>query len=469
MINVHSADQGTIVGTLKLEPASGQVLFIEPAEIPITMTVRQPHVEVALEERIEFGPIDPGWTFEETQRFLLIANSTAEDELIEASHGIVAPEGMTIVAAVEKSEGLQELVITVKTEDHFKPEHSMTLEGTVRLTGSGRALSFSRNDLEMRIEVSAPGAERRPIGVSVSEFFSRAGGPIIYTLIAVLAAAVLATGGYLWVVSRPRSALEGKLVLINLKGKSLDKSKTVMINLQKVGKSTGRNSIILGSSKDATVTLPHKSVSAHHLEIYAEIGTGAKHIYAEPVGKNSMIINMQKLTEPTPLSDKDLLEIGAYTFRFENPHPYKQIVVRYLDGRIEKGTPATWDIESDGFGLLPRDALPGSTEETFIAFADLKAIYFVRDFDGQIGKQIESPETQIRGICMKLTFHDGEQVVGFTMQTYDQASDRFYFFPADQTGNTISMVVEREHLLNAEIMDLADTKGFEANGGVEPM
>ena len=93
----------------------------------------------------------------------------------------------------------------------------------------------------------------------------------------------------------------------------------------------------------------------------------------------------------------------------------------------------------------------------------------MRDFDGQIGKKLESPETQILGIRMRLTFHDGERIVGFTAQAYDPASSRFYFFPADQSGNTISMLVEREHLRNLEIPDPTDTEGFKPAEGVEPM
>jgi len=468
-VRVDSAEQGTIIGTLELKPATGQVLFIEPSEIPITMTIRQPHVEVTLEERLDFGPIDPRWTYEETQRVLLIPNSEAEGEPIKASCSIVPPEGMSIAAKVEKNEGLLELVVTVATDESFSPEHSLTLEGTVRLTGSEHALSFSHDGLEIRIRSVPPGAESRSLGIAVSDFFSRAGKWIAYILIGALAATILGVGGYLWFSSRPRSALEGKLVLVHLRGKKPEKSKTVTINLHNVGKSIGRDSIIFGSAKDVSITLPHKSVAAHHLEIYAEMDKGVKRIFAEPVGKKFVIINLQKITEPTPLSDKDLVEIGAYTFRFENPHPYKQIVVRYLDRRIAKGTPATWDIESDGFGLLPRDALPGSTEEIFVSFADLKAVYFVRDFDGQIGKKLESPETQILGIRMRLTFHDGERIVGFTAQAYDPTSSRFYFFPADQSGNTISMLVEREPLRNLEVPDPTDTEGFKPAGGVEPM
>jgi hypothetical protein len=300
--------------------------------------------------------------------------------------------------------------------------------------------------------VAPLGVEGGSLGEMLSGFLSRHGRHIVSSVIGILVVAVLSYAAYYWFALRSHSALEGKLVLVHLKGRSKDKTRTVSVNLHSAGRSIGRDTVVLGSAKEATITLPHKSVSAHHVEIYVDFDEGNKRIYAEPVGKNFIIINMQKITEATPLSDKDLVEIGAYTFRFEHPQPYKQIVVRYLDGKIEKGTPATWDIDSEGFGLLPRDALPGSTEEIFISFCDLKAVYFVRDFDGQIGKKLVSPETQLHGVRMKLTFHDGEVIVGATAQAYNPHSPRFYFFPTDQTENTISMVVEREHLQDLETL-----------------
>ena len=467
--NVDSFEEGTIVGTLQLQPEKGQVLFIEPSEIPITMTISQPFVTVAIEELLDFGPINPLFTFEETKSVPLFPNPAARKELLQATCDIVVPEGMTITTDVGTNEGLQEIIVTVMTDESFEPDHSMTLEGTVDLSGAKHAVNFSESSIEMRITVSPSTMESRSISEAISSFFSKYGRLIIYSVIAILLVAVIVAGAYYWIRLRPRSALEGKLILINLRGKKQSKFKATAINLHSVGKSVGGDSVILGSAKDASITLPHKSVSGHHVEIYAKMDKGSKRIVAEPVGKNFVIINLEKLAEATPLSDKDLIEIGAYTFRFENAHPYKQIVVRFLDGRIEKGTPATWDIESDGFGLLPRDALPGSTEEIFVSFCDLKAVYFVRDFDGQIGRKMESPETQIRGIHMKLTFYDGEQVDGFTAQTYDPVSERFYFFPSDQTGNTISMVVERANLENLEIMSPPGAEGFQATGDMEPI
>ncbi|UCD57090.1 MAG: VWA domain-containing protein [Candidatus Hydrogenedentota bacterium] len=446
-IRVDSTHEGTVIGTLELKPLPGQVLFIEPSEIPITMTIRQPHVKVLQEGRLEFGPIAPRGKSQETQTILLIPNSAAMGEAIQASPDIALPEGMTLATNIERRDKMLELAVTVATDESFHIEHSMTLGGGLRLSGARHAIAFSRELLEIRIKVAPLPASSRAIA-GLRSWLEKLVLPGLITILALTAA----MGGYWWLRLRLRSALEGKLVLLHLKRKPLDSSKVVKVNLHSIGESLGRDSLTIGSSKEASITLPHKSVAAHHCEIYARIDRGNTRIYIEPIGRNSVIVNLQKIREPIPLSDRDIVEIGAYTFRFENPPPYKQIVVKYLDGRVLKGTPTSWDIESDEFSLLPRDALPRSNEEILVAFADLKAVYFVRDFDRQIGKKRVPPASRIRGAHMRLAFHDGEEMEGYTLENYEPSSTRFYFLPSDQLGNTISLVVERQHLRKAEML-----------------
>ena len=462
-IKIDSLHEGTVVGTLEFTTPPGQVLFINPREIPITMTIGQPHMRVMQEKKLRFGPVYPDSKFQETQTITLVPNEAAARGIVRARPDVVVPEGMAISTRIEKHDDVQDLMVTVSTDESFKSTHSMTIEGGIRLFGEGQQVSFSRDEIEIQIEVAPTAPKGGAVRDTIAELLSGYGRYVAYALIAVLLLLIVGMGGYWWLRLRPQSSLEGMLVLIHMKRRAPGKNKMVKVNLHSIGKSIRRDTVILGSSKDAGITLPHKSVAAYHCEIAAQLAKGTKRILIEPVGTNSVIVNLHKIKEPTPLSDRDLIEIGAYTFRFENAHPYKQIVVRYLDGRILKGTPATWDIESDGFSLLPRDSLPGSDEEIFVSFADLKAVYFVRDFDGQIGKKIVSPASQIRGIHMKLTFHDGEVVDGYTSEGYTPTSERFYFFPADQSGNTISMVVERDNLKNLEIFrrpgrgDAADT------------
>ncbi|GAB4334633.1 MAG: hypothetical protein Kow0099_06780 [Candidatus Abyssubacteria bacterium] len=446
-INVESMEEGTIIGSLKLAPQPGHVLFIDPAEIPVTLTIRQPHVQVMQRGLLEFGPIDPRRKFQQTQSITLVPNEAAVGEMIRPESDVALPEGMRMEMEVQGEGERRELVVTVSTDERFQPSRSMTIDGSIRLSGIKQVDAFSSNLVDIRIKVAPPPGKTGLIAGWLSRLRR-----LLWPTVIVLVALSTAAAGYWWFNMRPHSELEGKLVLVHFKSKSHDSSRVVKINLNSVGRMLRRDSVVIGSSKEAGITLPHKSVAPSHCQFFAKMEAGKKRIYVGPVGRNSVIVNLQKLNAPMALSDRDLVEIGAYTFRFENPHPYKQLVVKYLDGRLLKGTPSTWDIESDGFGLLPRDALPGSSEEIYVPFADLKAVYFVRDFDGQLGKKIVSPASQMRGTHLRLTFHDGEQIDGYTSESYTASSPRFYFFPADQTGNTISMVVERRNLKNIETL-----------------
>jgi len=451
VVRVDSFHEGTVVGKLELKPLPGQVLFLEPPEIPVTVTISQPEISVDLRERLQFGPIRPGAAFRETKSVFLRSNSIAEPEDIRITPSVGLPEGIKMTTSFVRQEDCLELQITVETDATLAITHSQTLDGKIAFAGARGPIKFSKDEVEIAVKIAPPHARGRLI----EKFFSWLDPAL---LIGAAAGIVLLVGGiflYRFIRARPMSALEGKLVLINLKDKSHDRSRLITASLNTLGKSVGRDSIVIGSAKDAGLVLPHKSVAAHHCELFVKLDKGNKRMYLQPLGKNKVIVNLQKLDGPVPLSDRDLIEVGAYTFRFENPHPYKQIVVRYLDGRMLKGTPASWDIEGDGFGLLPRDALPGSNEEIYVSFSDLKAVYFVRDFDGQIGKKIVSPATQMHGVHMLLTFHDKEKIEGYTSQAYSATSARFYFFPADQTGNTISLLVERKHLRKIDILEPA--------------
>ena len=453
LFSVDSFDEGTIIGTLELKPLQGQVLFIEPSEIPVTMTLRQPRVNVAPHGQLKFGPIRPQTEFSETKKILLMPNSAAVGQMIRTGADIDLPDGISLMTSIERGGEQPELVITVTADKDFDLGYPTTIVGNVLLSGATEKITFSNGRMEILIEVASPTGTSHKILKAIKRFFSRYGRWIALAVIVTLIAAIAGLVKHWWVDLRPHSTLEGKLVLVSLRGKPPTKSKPIMLNLNSIGKSLGRNSLVIGSSKDAGITLPHKSVATLHCEISTRMEEDRKRVILEPIGHNLVRINDQQVTEATPLSDRDSIEIGEYAFRFENPHPYKQIVVRYLDGKLLKGTPSTWDIESEGFGLLPRDALPGSTEEIYVLFRDLKAVYFVRDFDGLAGERLVSPKLQIRGVHMELTFHDGEEMEGFASEAYSPDKDRFYFFPADQSGNTISVLVERNNLKNITVLD----------------
>jgi hypothetical protein len=111
-----------------------------------------------------------------------------------------------------------------------------------------------------------------------------------------------------------------------------------------------------------------------------------------------------------------------------------KVVVRYLDGRVVKGTTLNFNPTKPRFLLRLLDA-PGTDEPVGIALTDLKAVFFVRDFAGvpdyNEKKQFESAP---RGRRLAVRCVDGETLVGATL-TYDATREGFFLFPADPKSN----------------------------------
>ena len=63
------------------------------------------------------------------------------------------------------------------------------------------------------------------------------------------------------------------------------------------------------------------------------------------------------------------------------PGARAKIVARYLDNRILKGYSLNFDPKETVFALAACDA-PPDDEPVLVRLEDLKAVFFVRDFDG---------------------------------------------------------------------------------------
>jgi len=120
-----------------------------------------------------------------------------------------------------------------------------------------------------------------------------------------------------------------------------------------------------------------------------------------------------------------------------------KIVVRYFDGRILKGTSADFMPNKHLFHMVPLDEPPG-TKPQEILVRELKAVFFVRDYDGNAQYQERkefSPDRHAAGRKIKVVFKDEELLVG-TTQGYQPGRPGFFVFPADpQSNNDRSFVV----------------------------
>jgi hypothetical protein len=119
-----------------------------------------------------------------------------------------------------------------------------------------------------------------------------------------------------------------------------------------------------------------------------------------------------------------------------------KIVVRYADGRIEKGHTADLSPDKPQFHLLgERPAETGALAEVWMK--DLKAVFFVRDFAGNpqhTERKEFAPDERTLGRKVRVEFLDGEVLLGYTMG-YKRERPTFFLVPGDVTSNNERVLV----------------------------
>ena len=112
------------------------------------------------------------------------------------------------------------------------------------------------------------------------------------------------------------------------------------------------------------------------------------------------------------------------------------MVARYQDGRVLKGVTNDFLPAKDRFHLVPLESAPGS-KPLEVLVADLKAVFFVRDFAGNPQHQESGefdPAKAAGGRKIRVVFKDGETMVG-TTQGYQPGRPGFFVVPADAKSN----------------------------------
>lgn len=118
-----------------------------------------------------------------------------------------------------------------------------------------------------------------------------------------------------------------------------------------------------------------------------------------------------------------------------------KVVVRFSDGRVQKGTTEDFFPNRPAFHLRPL----GGSEVMDIRCKDLKAVFFVRDFAGDPNRReargFDRATTDIsRGKKVAIRFKDGELVFGYTL-TYMPDRSGFFITPADPSSNNLRIYV----------------------------
>lgn len=116
-----------------------------------------------------------------------------------------------------------------------------------------------------------------------------------------------------------------------------------------------------------------------------------------------------------------------------------KVIIRFKDGRKLKGY--VRDFFSGASSLGFRKKL--SDKETSLVMDDLKAIFFVRDLEGNPGyteKKEFSRDRDYVGKKVRVTYQDGEVAFG-TVLSYNPKRSGFLMVPSDENSNNLKIFV----------------------------
>ena len=107
-----------------------------------------------------------------------------------------------------------------------------------------------------------------------------------------------------------------------------------------------------------------------------------------------------------------------------------KVVAKFKDNTVSKGKTSDFFPNKAKFHL---EEIDGKIVE--INIEDLKAIFFVKDFEGDKDRKDNyNDEIAGGGRKIKVNFFDGETVIGYTLG-YSKDRQGFYITPADLQGN----------------------------------
>lgn len=112
-----------------------------------------------------------------------------------------------------------------------------------------------------------------------------------------------------------------------------------------------------------------------------------------------------------------------------------KVVARFLDGRVLKGHTGDFVATADLFHIARADAPSAPPHPVLIA--DLKAVFFVKDFSGNPlhdDRKLFGGSRPTGGRKLRIEFRDGEVMVG-TTHAYEQGALGFFVLPADAASN----------------------------------
>jgi hypothetical protein len=129
-----------------------------------------------------------------------------------------------------------------------------------------------------------------------------------------------------------------------------------------------------------------------------------------------------------------------------------KVVVAYLDGRRLKGYTNDFSPVRDQFYLFPEglDPKPGD-RGTPVRIAELKAVFFVKDFAGNSGQREATAAAPLPGKKIEVTFADGERLIGSSV-AYNPRNLGFFMQPANPADNNERIFVINRNVKQVKVL-----------------
>jgi hypothetical protein len=129
-----------------------------------------------------------------------------------------------------------------------------------------------------------------------------------------------------------------------------------------------------------------------------------------------------------------------------------KVVAAYLDGRRFKGYTNDFSPARDQFFLFPEDTDPApGGRGTPVRLADLKALFFVKEFAGDPTHLRADSATGQPGKKIEVTFRDGEKLIGFSV-AYNPKGVGFFLQPADTGANNDRIFVVNRNTSQVRVL-----------------
>jgi len=464
--------RGDYKGSLVFQPSDPQTVLLSPRLVSFSFSVAE-SLRVLTPLSLRFGPTGYRGEYAETLSISIVPGAIGfpdNPDAISVRADIDLPEGLQIDISPALKD--KEIVVNITASRHqpLGRNTTGTYEGTIKLIPKEGWL-LTETEIPLSVEVAQKGVNLKAVAFYL---IIVAGG------IAAVAVLLLATGGVRSAISdylEHRTRPVGKLILMRDPTKGIVKN----INLGRIAEAKRTKEVRVGTGERVESSFAKRVIKTDSLEVLIGYGEGIDvelphsslidrlfrfsglrapddvHTIVKVVtGPDEVIVNNQHRSGSVQLRHLDILKLGAFEFIYEAPRLLQQVVLYFLSGEVRQGWIIAWNVEAEGFHLLDRGKLP-SRESFYVRFHELKAVAFVRDFDGELTKHLLSLRMPNSGHLVRLIFADQEEMTGYVFDAKN-VSDKFYFFPDAMGPNVLFFVIEKHTLKEMKLLS-EDHKG----------